>query len=313
MTPEIEQAAIAAITRMVANGHAASYIATHLNRTGVPTTTGRGKWGHQTVANFCKTHGIEKPQHNPTRIAEVEAEQAAYVPKEAPPSVDPVKMISGQFTPEEIAEAKAYLEALSDEDKAILDESMSAIHSDVATAEAAVRTAQRQHRDGRSANVGFLKAMVHAASYMSETLQNTAKYVERAEWARMELYLRKHTPPSAASIEERAKTRLELWVDLEQRWAKSEQDRQARVRRVERDPHGARRVTLRSAIKRAQENREKSLAKIARLEQQIANPTPMDSLVLLRNELQGLQWRRAEADRLMAEKVAELEALEALL
>jgi hypothetical protein len=319
MSPEIEQAAIAAVREMVANGHAAKYIAGQFNRDGIPTVTGRGAWSHTTVTRFCAKHGIDKPQHDPVRIAEVAAEQAN---KPKPPlSTTLDQMIKEEFTALQITDAKAYMGGLSDEDNEYLSKQKCSMF--FSKMEFEIEAVGDDSEDG-----AFARANADAIDGLLDILDDETNYVARADWARWELFMRDNTTTSEERMERRLKW-LTTWMYIEQQIAKAEKKNTSRLRRAERDPSGARVTVLESAIKRAQVAREKSLAKIAELERMAANPTlineanqaectekglfakPTLTLTGIKSELERAQFMWAKADRELAAKVTELEALQA--
>ena len=319
MSPEIEQAAIAAIRQLVANGHAAKYIAGQLNRESIPTVTGRGAWSHTTVTRFCAKHDIDKPQHNPTRIAEVAAEQAN---KPKPPlSTTLDQMIKQEFTALQITDAKAYMGGLSDEDNEYLYKQKRSMY--YSKMEFEIEAAGDDSEDGE-----FARANADAIDGLLDILDDETNYVARADWARWELFMRDNTTTAAERMERRLKW-LTTWLYLEQQIAKAEKKNTSRLRRAERDPSGARVTVLKSAIKRAQVARERSLARIAELERLVANPSAIDALnkadvatnglfakpvrtlTGIRADLDRARYKRAKSDRELAAKVVELEGLEA--
>jgi hypothetical protein len=70
--------AIDLITKLVASGHSATYIANALNLRRIPSPRGK-RWAHAAVKRICEQHQLATPAYDPAKIA---AAQAAETPVE---------------------------------------------------------------------------------------------------------------------------------------------------------------------------------------------------------------------------------------
>jgi hypothetical protein len=286
------------IAALVAKGHAATFIAEHLNRHDIPTISGRGTWSHVQVKRFAQKYGIGTPRFSPAKIAAVaHAERRA-----APLPASPVGAAEGhgleEPSEEAIAKAKAYLDGLTAEQNNYLAKlhkgfgwfSLNAHNEADALAE-----------EGASAEAGRLKAEARAIEALLDALAS-GDPVRRAAWAHHELVLM----PKNLTPDELMERRL-AWLLLWQRVDKADAKYAYKVTQQERDPNGYAIQQARQKLKRAQERRPEALARIDMIKADIAAGCSRVSEI----ELGKLIRRRAKADANIQALISQIEQLEA--
>jgi hypothetical protein len=302
-TPTRAQAQLVEVIADLATKHSARYIAEHLNLNGIPTISGRGRWSNVQVERFTTKHGIGKPRYNPIAIAD-----AARAEKPANASTSsPVSEAAGaglaEPSDEDIANAKAYLEALTPEqtdylsriERKLIYQSIDA-SNEVADLKAAGRNADGSTTADAMARIGALKADARALSWLIDALAS-GDQVKRAAWAHHELLLMPLKLDPDALLERRL-----VWLHIWTRMDKADAEYNRKRVRQERDPKGYRLVQLRQKLKVAQERREHSTATL-----DAARATGKGDDRLLGKHIR----RRAKADDNIQAMIDEIERLEA--
>jgi hypothetical protein len=286
------------IAALVAKGHAATFIAEHLNRHDIPTISGRGTWSHVQVKRFTEKYGIGTPRFSPAKIAAVaHAERPA-----APLPASPVGAAEGlgleEPSEETIAKATEYLAALTPEQ----NDYLAKLHKGFGWFSLNARNeADALADEGASAEAGRLKAAARAIEALLDALASGGP-VRRAAWAHHELILM----PKNLTSDELMERRL-TWLLLWQRQEKADANTARALARQERDPKRYALQQLRGKLKRAQERRPEALARIDTIKADIAAGRGRVSEI----ELGKLIRRRDKADANIQALIDEIERLEA--